>query len=331
MKITLLKLIAAAVLSLSAATTFAAKVDDAPAAACEGLKVATGPKGKGYSKLYSDVAKACGAEINLCEVATNGGLDNLNAMSTKDADIGIAQLDTWATMKAGDENVAGLQGVMGMNYNYLHVVTAANGFKIAGEKKWGGLTKEDDKQVSIQRFSELRGRKVALVGSAQLLGRQLDRHLAYGMQLVDVDTDQKAFDLVRTGTVAAALSVSGWPHGALKALKQDSGLSLVPFDAPASNGQVVRPINYKGLGVYNNNALAMPNVLFTRPFKGDKAAEVGKLKSCVTAKLQELQEGSYEPGWNEIKDPNNTFDVPKFSAPAGAVKTAAPAPGKKKG
>jgi hypothetical protein len=231
-------------------------------------------------------------------------------------------------MKKGDENVAALQGVVGLNYNYLHVIVAANGFKVAGAKKWGGLSKDDDKHVAIQRFSELRGRKVALVGSAQLLGRQLDRRLGYGMQVIDVDTDQKAFELVRSGEVAAAFTVSGWPHGALKALKQDAGLTLVPFDAPTDNGQVVRSINYKGLGVYNNNALAMPNVLFTRPFKGEKATEVGKLKACIVAQLQELQEGSYEPAWNEIKDPNTTFDVPKFSSPT-ATKTALPASGKK--
>ncbi|MEJ6003714.1 hypothetical protein [Paucibacter soli] len=317
MKTKLKLIVAAAAVLLSFNAAFAAKLDDAPSASCDGLKVATGPKGKGYSKLFGDIAKACGAEVNLCEVTTSGGLDNLNAMSTKDADAGIAQLDTWTTMKSGDENIAGLQGVIGMNYNYLHVVTSAGGFMIAGAKKWGGISKEDDKQVTIQRFSELRGRKVALVGSAQLLGRQLDRNLGYGMQLIDVETDQKAFELVRTGAVAAALSVSGWPHGTLKTLKQDSGLSLVPFDAPAAGGQVVRTINYKGLGVFNNNALAMPNILFSRPFKGEKAAEVGKVKACVTAKLQELQEGSFEPGWNEIKDPGNTYDVPKFTAPSG--------------
>lgn len=323
--------IALLIAAFAMAPAFAAKSDDSPAAACEGLKIATGPAGKGYAKLFADIVKVCGQTVQVCEVRTNGGLDNLNALSTKEADVGIAQLDTWTTMKTGDENVAGLQGLMGLNFNYLHIVTAAGGYSIAGEKKWMGLKKDDDKLVVIQRFSDLRGKTVALVGSAQLLGRQLDKQLGYGMNMIDVDTDAAAFEMVKKGTAAAALSVSGWPHGALKSLKQDSGLSLVPFDAPAGNGQFVRSINYKGLGVYNNNALALPNLLLTRPFQGEKASQVAALKSCLIGKMLELKEGSYEPGWNEIKDPSNTFDVPRFTVAAPApVPAATPAKAAKK-
>lgn len=313
------KLFIAVALLAASITAHAAKVDGAPAPECDGLKIATGPAGKGYSKVFADIKKACGNVVPVCEVTTSGGLDNLNALSMKDADVGIAQVDTWATMKSGDENVAGLQGVVGLNFNYLHVVTAANGFRVAGEKKFGFL-KGDDKTVSIQRFSDLKGQRVALVGSAALLGRQIDRAMGYGMNMVDVDTDAKAFDMVRKGEVAAAMSVSGWPSGSIAPLKQDSGLTLVPFDGPANNPQyVVRPINYKGLGVYNNNALAVPNVLFTRPFKGEKSQDVSKLRQCLTEKLQELQEGNYQPAWNEIKILGNTYDIPKF----GGVQTVA--------
>lgn len=312
-------------------TALAARDPDAPTAACSGLKVATGPAGKGYSKLFADMRTVCGAVVPLCEVNTDGGLDNLNALSTKEADIGIAQVDTWATMKLGDENINGLQGVMALNANYLHVVTAARGFRITGAAKWGGLAKEDDEVVTIQRFSDLRGRRVALVGSAQLLGRQLDRALQFKMDLVDVETDAKALDMVRNGSVAASFSVSGWPSGTLKNLKQDSGLSLVPFDVQTPSPQMnVRTLNYRGLGVYNNNALAIPNVLFTRPFKGDKAGEVAKLKACLAGKMSELQEGSFEPGWNEIKDSNNTYEVPRFGA-APVQRSAADGKAAKKG
>jgi ABC-type amino acid transport substrate-binding protein len=319
------------ILCCGATNAWAARDADAPAAACAGLKVATGAAGKGYSKLFADMKAVCGAAVPLCEVTTTGGLDNLNALSTKEADVGIAQVDTWATMRSGDENIANLQGVMALNSNYLHVVTASRGMRVPGAKKWGGLSKEDDQVVVIQRFSELRGRRVALVGSAQLLGRQLDRALNYKMDLVDVDTDKAAFDMVRSGAVAATLSVSGWPSGSLKELKQDSGLTLVPFDATSPNSQLsVRTINYRGLGVYNNNALAMPNVLFTRPFKGDKASDVARLKACLVEKLEELQEGSFEPGWNEIRDTGATFDVPRFAPATSAARPVADGSGAKK-
>lgn len=317
-------LLAVAALSASLSAQ-AAKVDGVPLPECEGLKIATGPAGKGYSKVFADIRKACGQIVPVCEVQTSGGLDNLNAMSTKEADLGIAQIDTWATMKGGDENIAGLQGLIGLNYNYLHIITSASGFQVAGEKKFGFL-KGDNRTVLIQRFSELRGQRVALVGSAQLLGRQIDRALGFGMILIDVDNDNKAFDMVRRGEVAAAFSVSGWPSGAIAPLKQDSGLTMVPFDVPTNNPQyIVRPLNYKGLGVYNSNALAVANVLFTRPFRGEKAQEVSKLRQCLNDKLLELQEGAYQPAWNELKSLNNTHGVPTFGSPA-----ATPAAGKGK-
>jgi TRAP-type uncharacterized transport system substrate-binding protein len=307
-------------LALICATTMAmAAAPDAAPAECEGVKMASGAAGKGYSLLVADLIKACGSTVQICEVNTGGGLDNLNALSVKDADVGIAQLDTINAMKAGDENVSALQAVASLNYNYLHVVVAANGFSVAGEKKYGFI-KGDAKTFVMQRFSDLKGQRVALVGSAQLLGQQLNRSLGYNMQTVDVDTDAKAFEMVKKGEVAAALSVSGWPSGSIKNLKQDSGLSLVPFDAPSAAPYVVRPVNYKGLGVYNNNSLAVPNVLLTRPFKGEKAQSVAALKSCIGKQLQNLQEGSYQPAWNEIKSLDNTFDLPKFAGQAVIAK-----------
>lgn len=323
MKKGLLVMVMAAFMATGA---MAAKSDDGPAPACTGLKVATGPAGKGYSAVFKDIKAVCGQTVPVCEVNTNGALDNVTAMSTKEADIGFATVDTWATMKGGDENIAALQAVMGLNFNYLHVVTAAKGFEVQGQAKYGGLVKGDKSVVVIQKFSELRGRKVALVGSGQLLGRLLDKQGGYGMSFVDADTDAQALDMVKKGQVAAAFTVSGWPSGALRGLKQDSGLTLVPFDVPTGN-QIyqVRSINYKGLGVYNNNALAIPNVLLTRPFKGEKQGEVTKLRQCIVAKLQDLQEGDFMPAWNEIKSVDNTFDVPKFvpvssGAPAAAAK-----------
>ena len=284
---------------------------------CEGLKVATGPVGKGYSKMFADVVKVCGDQVSLCEVPTGGGLDNLNSMAVKEAQVGFVQLDTYAGMKGGDENVSSLQAVAGMNYNYLHVVALANGFKVQGEKKWG-LLKGDVTTVTIQRFSDLANTRVALVGSAQLLGRTLNTQLRFKMQIIDVESDAKAFEMVRTGAVAAAMSVSGWPSGPVSGLPASSGLTLIPFDAPIQAPYVVRPVSYKNLGVYNNNLLAVPNVLLTRPFTGDAAMQVSKLKACLAEKLVDLKEGSYQPGWNEIKSLDTTYDIPKFvGKPAG--------------
>lgn len=275
----------------------AAPQDDGPPADCEGVKVATGPKGKGYSNLYADMTKV--VKVPMCEVNTSGGLDNLNALSTKEADIGFVQVDTWMDMKNGDENVAQLQYLLPLNNNYLHVVTLASGYTVEGQKKFG-LLKGDNRLVVINRFSDLRGQRVAVVGSAQLMGRRLDKMLGYNMQFIDAKTDQEAFDMVKRAQVAAAFTVSGWPSGTVKQLNQSSGLTLVPFDAPISEPYKVKPLNYKNIAVYNNNTLAVQNVLVTRPFTGQRLTNVSNIQAGITKNLTELKEGNYQPGWNEV-------------------------------
>lgn len=291
----------------------AAKMDGAPSADCDGLKIASGPAGKGYSKLFSDLKRVGAGTINLCEVNTTGGLDNLTALSEKKADVGIVQIDTIKAMSSGDESIASLQAVVPLNYNYLHVVTTSTGFTVEGAKKMGGLMAGDKTVVRLTAFSQLRGKPVALVGSAQLLGRQLEKQLGFGMRFYDVKTDDQAFEMVKKGQAWAALTVSGWPHGAVKRLDQSSGLTLIPFDVSTPNGSyVVKPYNYKNIGVYNVNALAIQNVLVTRPFAGKKIQEVAKLKKLIADNLTELKDGDYEPAWNEIKNVDATVDLPRF-------------------
>lgn len=302
------KFILAIAMALTA-TAWAAPANDAPPADCEGLKVATGPKGKGYSTLFADIQKVTGGKIALCEVNTAGGLDNLNALSTKEADVGFVQIDTWNDMKNGDENIAALQYIMPMNSNYLHVVTLASGFTQEYAKKFFGT---DKKLVVINSFADLRGQRVALVGSAQLLGRKLDKQLGYNMQFIDAKSDAEAFDMVKKAQVAAAFTVSGWPSGTVKQLQQADGLTLVPFNAPIGEPYKVKPLNYKNIAVYNNNSLAIPNVLVTRPFTGTRQANVAALQSAITRNLTELKEGNYQPAWNEVNPNAPVANMTKF-------------------
>lgn len=294
-----------------ASMAYAAPAADAPAADCDGIKVATGPKGKGYSTLYADMAKILGNKIPLCEVNTAGGLDNLNALSVKEADIGFVQIDTWMDMKNGDENIAALQYIMPMNSNYLHVVTSTTGFTQVVASRLIGTEK---KQVVINNFSDLRGQKVALVGSAQLLGRKLDKQLGYGMQTIDAKSDGEAFEMVKKGQVAAALTVSGWPSGTVKVLTQNDGLTLVPFNAPISEPYKVKPLNYKNIAVYNNNSLGIPNVLVTRSFSGQRAANVAAIQAGLARNLTELKEGNYQPAWNEVNPKGAVPNMTPFKA-----------------
>ncbi len=305
------RFIIASILAIASLGAYAAPAADAPAADCEGLKVATGPKGKGYSTLFADIQKVTGGKVALCELNTAGGLDNLNALSTKEADVGFVQIDTWMDMKNGDENIAALQYVMPMNNNYLHVVTLASGFNVEVAKKFFGT---DKKLVVINSFADLRGQRVALVGSAQLLGRKLDKQLGYNMQFIDVKSDADGFAMVKNGQAAAVLTVSGWPSGTVKQLQQADGLTLVPFNAPIGEPYKVKPLNYKNIAVYNNNSLAIPNVLVTRAFTGSRQANVAALQTAITRNLTELKEGNYQPAWNEVNPATPVANMTKFKS-----------------
>lgn len=305
------KMIIASAFAALALPVFAAPAADAPPADCNGIAVATGPAGKGYSMLFRDMQKVCGGVVKMCEVKTTGGLDNLNALSTKEADIGFVQVDTWNTMKNGDDGIAALQYMFPTNYNFLHVLVNANGQYQPDTSTMGKLMKRGS-TVYVNKFTDLRGKTVAVVGSAALLGRQLDKQLGYGMRFVDAPNDKAAIDMVKSGQVAAMLTVSGWPSGVVNSLSQSDNITMVPFDAPIGEPYKVKPLNYKSIAVYNSNTLGVPNALVTRPFTGPRAQQVAALRSCILNNLTELKEGRYHPAWNEVNPSGTVSDMTKF-------------------
>jgi hypothetical protein len=266
----------------------------------------------------------CGAQVPICEVETAGGLQNLIALSANQADIGFVQLDTLQEMKASDLNIAALQAVLPANANLLHIVARVDGYTTQGERSFSTLWRRETKTRVLNKFSDLKGLPIALVGSAQLLGRMLERQLSIGLQFVDVATDEQALALLRSGEVAALFSVSGWPSGTLSTLTQDSGVTLIPYDLPVQAPHRLIRKNYSNLGVFNNVFLAVPNLLVSRPFKpdGEHGREVLALQRCIAGHLTALQEGSFEPGWKEIQNTAETYGWPRFAA--GELKLGPP-------
>jgi len=283
------------------------------------LKIATAPKGKSYSEMYADIKSVCGNKVAMCEIETKGGLENLNALSVNQADLGIVQLDTVYDMKNSDENLAALQIVLPLHNSLLHILTRMSGYTVEGEKKWGGLMK-GTQTLHINKFSDLKGARVALVGSAQWLGPILEQKFHYGMHFIDAETDEQAQEMVKSGQAFALFSMSGWPHQKVVKLKHENDLTLVPFDLRLQFPYKVIKKNYPNLALFRHPFLAVPNVLMTRPFKltGPNGKNVTALRNCIIEKLPELQEGAYWPGWKEITSVNETFELPRFKADPSA-------------
>jgi len=278
------------------------------------VRVATGRKGKGFSRLYSDMRRVCGSQVQLCEVETEGGLQNSVALSANKADIGFVQLDTLHTMKESDENTAELQAILPAHANLLHILVRRAGYTVTGERSLATLWQREEKTVVVSKLSELKGLPVAFVGSAQLLGRMLDRQLGLGLQFSDVLSDEQALSALKTGDVAAIFTMNGWPSPTVDALARDSGIGLAAFDLPVQTPyQLVRK-NYAKLGYFNLPFLAAPNLLVTRPFKldGVRGGYVAKLQRCIVDHLGDLQEGAFEPAWKEIKHPEDAYGWARF-------------------
>jgi hypothetical protein len=278
------------------------------------LRVATGKKGKGYSKLFADINAVCGTQVSLTEVETEGGLQNITTLEANQAELGFVQLDTLQDMKSSDEAIGDLQAVMPLNMNLLHIVSRAEGYSYKAEKKLWGLRDGETVTLPLSQYSDLKGLPVAVVGSARALGRVLNRRNAMNFQFVDVETDEQGLSKLRAGEVAAMFSTSGWPSGPIQKLKRDSGLQLLPFDASVQPPYQLVKKSYENLDTFNKSFLAAPNLLMTRSFSptGANGRAVASLQRCIQKNLVNLQDGQFEPAWRDVKNPLDTFGWIRF-------------------
>ena len=300
-------------------TWVSAAPEDAPEsnASCQ-LRVATGKKGKGYSRLFADIRNVCGAQVSLCEIETEGGLQNATTLAANQAEVGFVQLDTLQDLKDTDEGIASLATVMPLNSNLLHVVARSEGYSPETGTKFSRLFSGKVGNVEINKFSDLEGLPVALVGSAKSLARALEKANRMNLRFIDVDTDEQALAMVKGGGVAAMFSTSGWPSGPVSHLKRGGGLKLVEYDMRAPAPYQVTSRNYENLGAFRVPFLTSPNLLVSRPFKsgGASARAVATLQGCLQKNLGNLQDGRYEPAWSEVKNVGESYGWARFGGVA---------------
>lgn len=296
-----------------------ALAQDAPADCA--VRIGSGPKGGVYEILARDIQAACGHVVSTCSVRSQGGLQNLMKLSASEVDVGFAQVDMLQTLaKDGDENVSDLQAVMPLHSNLLHILALRKGYTESGV-----LSTFKEPKI-IRKFSDLKGLKVAAVGSSQLLGPAINSRYGYGMEFVMIDTDDEAVESLRKNKVAAIFTNGGWPMPNISRFDSTSGLTLVGFDEAIKAPYTTSRRSYQELGALNINFLAAPNLLITRPFKpgGDMGKKVTALQNCLIAKLDTLQEGRFHSAWKEIKQPTNTMGIPRFNGEVGKAVAAKP-------
>lgn len=289
------------------------------------VRIATGPTGKQYAHMFSDMRAVCGGELPLCQLSSEGGLKNLSLLAENKADLGLVQLDVFENMKSGgDESAASLQAVLPLHDNLLHILALSAGSLVDVKYVMGVPVPGTGRTVVIRKFSELRGLRVAAVGSALLTAHSLNRQSGLGVVIEDVKTDDEAQAKLRSGAVQAILTLGGRATPVIAELRSDAGVMLVEFDVSATTPYRIVKHTYPNLAAYNVSFLAVPNLLLTRPFKptGVYGRRVTDLQRCLVEHLDELKEGHYSPGWKEIKDVSDTRGVQPFQSSSPAPRTA---------
>jgi ABC-type amino acid transport substrate-binding protein len=305
----------AAVAAMSTSCVYAA--DDTPMAS-GALRIGSGPDGKLYQLLVRDMQTVCGNEVPVVNVPTVGGIPNLMGLSASQLDLGIVQLDTLQEIgRDGDENIQTLQAVMPLHTNLLHILTVRDGYKVGEVEKSliPGWKKEDTRETRVVRkFTDLKGLKVAVVGSTMLLGQRLNEQNSLEMNLRKAETDDEAVKLLQDNKVQAIFTDGGWPLPSIARFKSDSGLALVEYNLAPRPPFVVVKRNYQYLDAFNMRFLGSPNLLVTRPFKpgGEMGKRVSILQNCLLKHLNDLQEGRFQAAWKEIKAPTDTLNILRF-------------------
>jgi TRAP-type uncharacterized transport system substrate-binding protein len=286
--------------------------------AADELRVATGQKGKGYSKIFEELNEVCGNEVTLEEIESKGSLDNVDKLVTNEADVGFIQLDTMYQMMNSDDQVRKLRTVASMHTNLLHILTLTNGTPIKqlvnNNKEvyeiWKDNKKEVIKNLKITKFSQLRGMKVGLVGTSQIIVRKLNGMMNYGLQTIDYEKDDDAIAALKEGKIMAVFTVAAFPHGIINKLTTTNGMSLIPYDLIPPQPYELSKKSYSKLGAYGIGFLSSRNMLMSRNFSGNKAKVVQKLKQCISKNLNNFKD-NYSPAWSEIDSLNNYYNLPQ--------------------
>jgi hypothetical protein len=176
----------------------------------------------------------------------------------------------------------------------------------------------------VRNYDDLRGLRVAAVGSAQLMGQMISRQLGLNLAFDNADGDDQALEMLRAGKVQAVFTTVGWPSPFVGQLRSDT-FTLVRFEQkPPPPYQLVKR-NYQNMGALNHPFLAAPNLLLSPPYKasGGYFKRVAALQRCLVKNLDTLQEGSFHPGWKEIRDAQHSYGLLAFPGAAGQSAAAA--------
>ena len=297
------------------------------------LNVATGGPTGTYHQFFVDIKKLCGDKVDLVEVPSKGGDDNLDKLVNKEADLGFVQTDTlkFVGMKNPAVNEADIQTLFPLYNEEVHLIARAT-----ASKTTGGFMGFGGKTIVVAKIEDLAGMKVGAWGGSVTTASAMNVFGNIGMVVTPFTMDNPsaaAKAALDKGEVDVILAVGGQPLGFAKTLTP--AYRLLEISAAASSKMsfyVPAKLNYSNMNA-SVSTIAAKSYLMTRNFRSTaKKAELSALKACMSANLDEFVEGrGYHPKWKEVQADTPTVWAkyetlsPAQAAPSPQVQDSRPA------
>lgn len=290
------------------------------------IKIATGAKGKTYSRMTAEATAVCGTQLLLNEVNSAGSLDNINKLLANEVNAGIVQTDV-LYYRAKTDDLSKIMTLVALHPEEVHFITTTAGFKEGGTV--AKMTGFGGNVFTPKTVADLKGKVVGASGGSFITANVISAQSGLNYQVREFGNDNDALVALKKGEIHAVVSVGGAPIGILDKVGQDMRLLPVTPQIIEALTKVYRPAKVSYNKMFNSlgvQTIATDALLVTREYKtADMNGSLAAFRKCLIEALPGLQDTTgLHPKWMSV-DPMNKgkwvyYNFPGQAAPAKVTK-----------
>lgn len=288
------------------------------------IKIATGGPTGTYTKIFANMATACGEKVPLVEVRSGGSDDNIGKLVEKEVDAAFVQTDTLQFTAMNDPRAgeANLRTLVPLYPEEVHVVAVKDLSKITGGFALFGKNFGGQKQT-LDSLADLSGAKVGAWGGSITTARMIAALGGVQYETVTFKDDKEALAALNKGEIAAIIAVGGQPLGFVKGLNDQYKLLKIDGSlASKVKAYQSTKVSYKNLNMAGLETVAARSILVVKNYQDPaRKQRFADLKACLIANEVEFKEGTgMHAKWSDVdlKAPTvwAMYDIPAVAAPA---------------
>ena len=284
------------------------------AANAQSLKVATGADKGTYSTMFRELRNMCQTPtFTLTELATNGSVDNIDAMVGNQANGALVQSDV-LFYRSQTENLTRIKTLVTLHPEEVHVVAP-----VVSKRTEGGFAGFGKKPIVLDHVTDLKELVVGAVGGSVVTANVIRLQAEIPYTVKEYSNQASLVKGLNSGDVDAAFMVGGAPLQSV--IDLGSGFKLLSFPEATVNKlkAVYRPekLNYTALkarGVSTVKVDALFVVLDYSKVESQVQA-LATLRSCAITQIGVLKETlGVHPKWQAV-DTDNRGKWPYYELP----------------